>query len=1069
MNSPSRMNVEFVRAGAGSGKTYYLTNLLADKLSSNTVRPAGVMATTFTVKAASELRERARATLLKKGRLDLSAAIGQARIGTVNSVCGQLIQRFCFELNISPEQNVLGEDEGRRLVASAMESVQTPAQMEKLLDTGARLSLAEADLTTAVAKIMEAARSNNLLPAHVRSMGAQNADLMLQCWPKPTGDHTAALLQALESALPQLVAARAAGNQTGVLAKAIDLCSDAVRQLRLGQLPWSQWHVLASLDPGAKQRPFVEPVRDVARQHGSHNQFHADVREYLALIFDLAADALGAFADAKRELGVVDFTDQEVMLLEALKASPLVRQAISEELDLVLVDEFQDTSPLQLAIFVELAKLAKESIWVGDQKQAIYGFRGTDAELIQQILHSVGRWGGRLGAPLTSSYRSTPALVGLANEVFAPAFQNVSNLSAADVVLSPNRAAIPDQPALLNWSFVVRDGESKFNATAFGPAVAKLLQRGIKVVDKATQQSRPLEPGDIAILCRGNATIGPVVQALARWGIPVAAARAGLLATPEAQIVLACLRRMHDAADTIASAAIVGLTDSLEPEAWLDGRLQFMADILRGPKPRDLGKDWKISGAQAHPLLVRLEALRPRLLSLTPREALRLAKAESGVARLAHQWSANEHAARVRIANVEQLLALAGQYEEECVGARQPASVSGLLLWLAAKAEAEEDDRAASADGAVAVMTCHASKGLEWPVVVLAGLDHPRKPSLWSVRARTQGQFDATAPLANRFIHYWPQPYGRAKPKDILASAEGSAVGRASDSQDLQENTRLLYVTLTRARDMLVLVGSAKKPDAQPACGWPDEIDATPLLWAEPGTRNVGGEALTSERVVWDQESAAAEPPQAAARALRYFDLGAPKAHPRLWFAPSSAEEGNYRVSLAEEVGQRIPVKGKVAWADLGTALHACIACAEADPDTPLSTADVRAILERWRVRDAVEETAVLRQVQAFGAWRRAKWPNARVSAEVPVEVRRDDGTVLRGQIDLLLTCGDHSILIDHKANPSGSDGQEALARAYGGQLDAYAAAVRTAGHPPIAESWLFLPVAGRAVRIVPT
>ena len=94
MNDERKMNIEFVRAGAGSGKTYHLTHLLAGRLEDRSARASAVIATTFTVKAATELRERARSTLLNKGRLDLAAAVGQARIGTINSVCGQLIQRF---------------------------------------------------------------------------------------------------------------------------------------------------------------------------------------------------------------------------------------------------------------------------------------------------------------------------------------------------------------------------------------------------------------------------------------------------------------------------------------------------------------------------------------------------------------------------------------------------------------------------------------------------------------------------------------------------------------------------------------------------------------------------------------------------------------------------------------------------------------------------------------------------------------------------------------------------------------------------------------------------------------
>ncbi|MGV8677625.1 UvrD-helicase domain-containing protein, partial [Pseudomonas aeruginosa] len=112
---------------------------------------------------------------------------------------------------------------------------------------------------------------------------------------------------------------------------------------------------------------------------------------------------LDAYEQAKKALGAVDFSDQEVLLLRALKTKSTVREVLAAELDLIMVDEFQDTSPLQLALFVELAKLAKRSVWVGDPKQAIYGFRGTDASLITGVLGAIKDWGGTIGKALDTS------------------------------------------------------------------------------------------------------------------------------------------------------------------------------------------------------------------------------------------------------------------------------------------------------------------------------------------------------------------------------------------------------------------------------------------------------------------------------------------------------------------------------------------------------------------------------------------------------------------------------------------------------------------------------------------
>jgi len=1060
------IKVEFVRAGAGSGKTFYLTNLLARRLQDDNARPHAVIATTFTVKAATELRERARKTLLGNGRLDLASAIGQARIGTVNSVCGQLIQRFCFELGISPDQTVVEEEGVERLIRIAIENVQTFEESSALAILAARLSIPHEDLTRAIQRIVDLARSNNISPDQVAAMGAANADSMLACWPAPDGDHTADLQQALTAAKDQLEARVAAGGAFKVTKVGLEQVRSALEALTQDRMTWTGWHNLTVLTAGVEQKHVVAPVKEVAQRHPRHARFHADVRNYLERVFGLAGRAMDAFAQAKAERGVVDFTDQEVMLLRAIQEQALVRDALRDELDLVLVDEFQDTNPLQLAIFVELAKLSKASIWVGDQKQAIYGFRGTDSALIQEILAAVEGWGGTLGQPLSESWRSTPPLVGLANAVFGEAFAPATR---AEVVLTPVRAAIHDQPDVLNWSLVRGANRLSLDVTALGPAVQGLLQRGLRVHDKEANALRPLRAGDIAVLCRKNDLVPEIVEALGRWGIPAAAQRPGLLKTPEARLVLACLRRLHDRDDTLASATIVELTGSLPPEEWLDDRLDFMANVQVDAAGRNVPqhRDWRVHGENAHPLLVRLESLRPRLLSLTPHEALRLAKAESGVAHLVHQWASNEQAAQVRIANVEALLALGQEYEDTCRGSRQPATVNGLLLWLRQRAEFDRDWRAASAHGAVEVMTFHKAKGLEWPVVIVAGLDQWRFHELWNVRARTQGAFDAGEPLANRFIHYWPKPFGWTKNVPQVDAAEQSALGSAMSAAGQAERKRLLYVTLTRARDLLVLAGDCREIGDAPWSNWFEDVAGSrPFLWGRAGSNDVGGVQVAYERAEWDPDTAYASPPESQAQSLAFYKAGSTQEHAPLWFTPSSAGATGYAMAEVENVGTRISVKPGTDFLALGSAIHGCIAYASADPDQSISEAEVHELLERWEVGDAVEPAEVIAQIQAFTAWWRGKWPQAQADAEVPVQARRPDGRIVRGQIDFMLTAPTGRIVIDHKADPRAVGDGNRLADTHGGQLEAYEEALRIATGDTVLGSWLFLPVAARAVRI---
>lgn len=1056
-------NVEFISAGAGSGKTYKLTVTLADALESGAARPHAILATTFTVKAATELRERARSWLLEKGRIDLATAVGQAKLGTVNSVCGQMLKRFCFELGLSPDQTVLSEGQTKRLLATSLAETLDGAGQVELVKLTARFGIEQAEWSKSIESIVKAARDNDISAAQLRTMGARNADLMLANWPAPSAgpDPTvtlvAALSQALAAVTKYIQETEAAGGKVAQnLLKGQHELQRLDRAFRDGHWTWPDWIAACRIDAGAKVLDKVQPVADAAQAHESHPAFHAEVRRYLELVFNLAADALDIYAEAKRALGGVDFGDQEVLLLQAIRENQDVRDALASELDLVMVDEFQDTSPLQLALFVEFAKLARRSVWVGDPKQAIYGFRGTDARLIAGVLGAINGWGGTLGEPLTTSRRSTPALVSLTNAVFESTF--LPDLKPEDVRLQPSRPDIPAQPALFNWNFESSKNETDY--LGLGQAVRTLIDSDLKVVDKVSKQLRPVRPGDIAVLCRINTQLNPqidlAVSSLTQWGIPSASPRAGLLGTPEVIFVLACLRRLLDAGDTVASALVLTLADGATVDEWLADRLKYIG--TEGAVPYQ----WKTVGDSAHPLLSRLESLRPSLGALTPAEALRLAKAESHVAQVASRWSRSPHEARTRIANVETLLDLANSYEDECVAAKRPATVSGLLRWLEALASSGDDDRAATSDDAVAVMTHHGAKGLEWPVVILTSLGSEARSALWDVRARTDGDFDPQRPLENRFVHFWLKTWGKRTQPQGAVNAEASAVGQAMAADARAENKRLFYVSMTRARDMNVLVSCIRR---QPNRGWVDEIGVSQLLFGDSGPLKLphGSQVLRESRT-WTAAECALQPPKQPASTCSWFVSNAPLDAKALWYRPSSAAGGTYAVAQSEAVGVRVAVQASIDMTALGTALHLCVA--RTGISGKVTADDVERILTTWGVAHAVDMAAVQAQIEAFQAWLQHRWPGSLVYVEVPIEADRTDGTRLRGRIDLMVDTPDGWVLIDHKANPGGVSRDEALAQEHGPQLSSYAEAIEACSGKKVKEQWLYLPVAARAVRV---
>ena len=1054
-------NIEFVSAGAGSGKTYKLTETLAQALESGAARPHAILATTFTVKAATELRERARSWLLEKGRVNLATAIGQARLGTVNSVCGQMLKQFCFEMGLSPDQTVLSEGQTKRLLETSIAETLDPVGQSDFVQLTRKFGIEQEDWAKTVKDVVKAALDNDIAPATLRTMGPRNADQMLANWPVLTagGDPTALLAAAVVTARQEVAAYVDAQNAAG--AKVAKNLQDGLGELqklerafREDRWSWPDWIGAAGIDAGAKVRHFLEPVKAAAQAHESHPVFHADVRRYLEMVFNLAADVLDAYAESKRTLGAVDFSDQEVLLLRAIRENASVREVLADELDLVMVDEFQDTSPLQLALFVEFAKLAKRSIWVGDPKQAIYGFRGTDASLIAGIIGAIPAWGGTIGAPLSTSRRSTPALVSLTNAVFGSAF--LPNLTPHDVQLQPARKDLPNQPSLLNWNF-----ESSKNGTdylALGQAVVELLASGMQVEDKATKILRAIQPGDIGVLCRKHDQVDLAVTSLTQWGIPSASPRAGLLGTAEAIFVLACLRRMHDVSDTVASALVLTLADGIPVDAWLADRLNYLG------QPDVKAHEWKTHGKYAHPLLARLEELRPAFTSLTPLEALRLAAAESHVAQLVAQWSNTPHEANNRLANVQALVEQGKTYEDECIVAKRPATVSGMLRWLEAAAEAEDDGRASSADNAVTVLTYHGSKGLEWPVVVLSALGETARSALWNVRARTEGAFDPELPLGNRFIHCWIKTWGKRTAPQAAVNAEASATGVSMQKDAEAENKRLLYVGLTRARDANVLVSFARKNG--PVRGWVDELPGASQILFGPTEEVVLPDGQRCSRISkdWNKDECATEPPARAPQDRHWFIRRPHVSAAPLWYRPSSAVGGQFTIIETADVGIRIALTGKPDMANLGTAVHHCIARAGARG--VVEQTDVGGILSNWGVGNIVDNAAVVAQLTAFRAWCAERWPGCPTFVEAPIEANRPDGTRVRGRIDLLVQSSNGWILVDHKSNPGGTDRNEQLAFEHGPQLAAYAEALVAATGMPVAEQWLYLPVAARALRL---
>ncbi len=1058
--------IRILSASAGSGKTYRLVEILEQEIAAGRARPEAILATTFTVKAAAELRERVRARLLEQGQTEAAQRLGAARLGTVNSVCGRLLSDFAFDLGLSPEPRVLDEEAAKRAFDRALSTIargrgrgdddgreggdgEDDADVALLPATDAGAALAELrerwhdlEWTEAVRDIVSRARLNRIGRDALPDCARRSVEAFFALLPAPAGDG-ASLERELAAALKDFVAG-VDGDSTQATQAALQVASRALARLS-GRRPltWWEWARLANTATGKASREIYEPVRSAALDHARHPQLREDVRRCIELVFQVAGQALEAYESHKRAWGLVDFVDQEVMALELLRM-PHVREQLGEQLDLVLVDEFQDTSPIQLELFLALAGLAKRSVWVGDQKQAIYGFRDTDPALMDAAIDGiVQRFGAGGLETLKYSWRSRPELVDLSSQVFAAAFEPHGVLRER-VLLAAKRTE--DGPALgpvvERWNLQSKNQPG--DAAALAAAVRAFIDDpDARVEDVVDRSPRRPQLRDVAVLCQTRAVAAQVADALQRAGIPAVLPRKGLLLTPEARAVLAGLRLWVDPRESLAAAELGRLIEhSADGDAWL-------ATILAAPGAayRDLPAVQRIATATA---------ARP---AAGPMEAFDAVLEALGAAELCLRWGG----APQRLANLERLRAITGTYIESCRSEGMGCTVAGLVTHLRELAEANDDKQALLSGGnAVTVIVYHGAKGLEWPVTVLHQLDRLRDASALGVRVVSDAAaFDLAAPLAGRWIRYWPDPFSPQSKTPFHAALAASEASERVVRDDRRERLRLLYVGWTRARDRLVL---AARPGKLMGGLLSLLVDANGHeLIAEP----VGAETTWAGQLVRVQVRDAApgvELPAAPEAESGYLAAG-PQEHAPAWVEPSRLSRVA-AIGPPQSIGGVISVAGKPDWTALGSACHAFFAADRPEASAADRLALAGAALERWAVHGTLAPEALVGAGSALSAWVAARGPRTTWHREWPVRRRLAGGSELVGAADLVLEDEAGLTLIDHKCLAGSLDDALKAAAGYGGQLGAYADALEAATGKPVRERLVHLVLQGAIVAI---
>jgi exodeoxyribonuclease-5 len=833
-----------VEAGAGSGKTAVMAGRIAVLLAEG-ISPKTVAAVTFTELAASELLTRVRDFVgeLAAGRIPAelrvalphglsddhkrhlstaSASIDEITCSTIHGFCQRLIKPYPVEANIDPGATVMDRNQADLAFIEIMESwlreeldgdgggllaelvLQDPGEtvglIHQLLNQLRDRRALTVDAPAALAPLCESFRkATSEFSAFVSDVGVgepETAEVAARF-----SEMTAALAGALPEQDPadlvRVLLARPHPNLCTVAGafrayKKKGKWGDAARRAGLAKVDGERLNAAAERLCTACCEAWTALSQATAAR-------------VLADLVRIVQPVMDRFGDYKRSAALLDFDDLIFAARALLRDHEAVRRALAARFLHVLVDEFQDTDPLQTEIFWRLCGNppagADNADWttfrihpgalflVGDPKQAIYRFRGADVAAYIQAREAFLAQAPDSVLSISTNFRSCAPILHYVNERFEQLL-SAANGQPGFTALDPFHPERDEGVcvAALDVAAADADGRASPQRQRDGEAeaVAEMCARLIgseAILDRKTGERRSCRPGDIALLAPTGNDLWRYEEALERRGIPVATqAGKGLFRRQEIQDLIAITRVLADRRDTLALGALlrgplVGLTEEeLLDIVWALPRPEDTPDTL----PRlDLGvAPENIAHSHARDVIAKLQALRRSVNATTPHDLLSQAIDLLRVRPILLQRHRDQ--AERALANVDLYLSLSCPY-----------AVRGLRSFAEAMTVAWRDESRAvegrpdSQEDAVALYTMHAAKGLEWPIVV-------------PVNTMTQIMAPQGA-VTDRAIGRFYCPVFGVKPT-------GYEAARDAEKAELdREHVRLWYVAATRARELLVL------------------------------------------------------------------------------------------------------------------------------------------------------------------------------------------------------------------------------------------------------------------------
>lgn len=843
----ARGNV-IVVAGAGTGKTSTLVARCLDVVRQGSSLEK-VLMVTFTDAAAAEMRHRLRVELQRMAEesaiadererfAEQLALIETARISTIHSFCLRLVQTHFHELGLDPEVKLLDEQQSRLLTQETLDAL-----MEDCYSGTLPISEHVRSLIATYAPGSDSTVRELVLKLYRHAQSLRNAEGWIQeqqaaCAADFPEHWDGWLIEAFKEWRRQWLPAIKA--QAGV--KNIDDCLAALNGVpdkatlvsvreasaAIHDADCADWNKLKKKVREPLKRFFEEAefLHVVADSDSLAEDWQA-VREHMGALLQLSAEFTTRFTRAKRELGAADFSDLEQLTLQLLLDEHGQPSAVAEEIrdqtDYVFVDECQDINGVQDAILSAVSRDGSKSnrFLVGDVKQSIYQFRLADPRIFRgyEVEWSRDASGQRIS--LAENFRSRPGILKFVNTLFGSLMRE----SFGGVPYEPLTAGAgrsveePADSPSVELHFIRKASNSNEAASGDDSAaeidlsaaerearlvalrLRELKESEFKVCDKDTGDERAIEWGDMAVLLRSP---GPRTEAFAKAfhqaGIPLAAARAGFLDAVEVSDLVSLLHLLDNPLQDIPLLAVlrsplVGLSldDLATIRAGCDSKPFWRA--LKDFDAQDEGGDASVGlRNRVHSFLEQYAHWREQVRQVGPSLCLEQVLIDTRYDTL---LGANERGS-AELANVRRLLDLARQFD--------PYLRQGLyrfLQFLNAMQDAGDSLEPAPVPtrDAVQLMSIHRSKGLEFPVVVMAG---------WGTRFNLR-DLSSTVLL--------DQKYGVAA-KAMTPSGMGRyptlpfwLAERRQRAQQLGEELRLLYVAATRARDRLICTGTLPKKD----------------------------------------------------------------------------------------------------------------------------------------------------------------------------------------------------------------------------------------------------------------